>query len=37
MPGVDVLASIFNGANAAYMADLYARWVNNLKRLIRLR
>ncbi len=29
MPGVDVLASIFNGANAAYMADLYARWVNN--------
>jgi 2-oxoglutarate dehydrogenase E1 component len=29
MPGVDVLASIFNGANAAYMADMYARWVEN--------
>ena len=26
MPGVDILASVFNGANAAYMADAYARW-----------
>ncbi len=26
MPGVDVLASAFNGANAAFIADLYARW-----------
>ena len=29
MPGVDVLATAFNGANAAYLADLYARWVQN--------
>ena len=29
MPGVDVLASVFNGANAAFIADLYARWANN--------
>ena len=29
MPGVDALASVLNGANAPYMADLYARWVNN--------
>src|SRR4051794_28519925 len=29
MPGVDVLASVFNGANAAFMADLYSRWVQN--------
>ena len=27
MPGVDLLASAFNGANAAFIADLYARWV----------
>ena len=26
MPGFDVIASAFNGANAAYLADLYARW-----------
>ncbi len=26
MPGADVLASVFNGANGAYLADLYARW-----------
>ena len=26
MAGVDVLATAFNGANAAYLADLYARW-----------
>src|SRR3954466_1242780 len=29
MPGVDVLASVFNGANAAFIADMYARWVND--------
>ena len=29
MPGVDVLASILNGANSAYMADLYACWAGN--------
>ena len=29
MPGVDVIASAFNGANAAFIADLYARWVND--------
>jgi 2-oxoglutarate dehydrogenase E1 component len=29
MPGVDVLASAFNGANAAFIADLYAKWVEN--------
>ncbi len=29
MPGFDVLASALNGANAAYTADLYARWVND--------
>ena len=28
MPGVDVLASVFNGANAAFIADLYAKWVS---------
>ena len=27
MPGFDVIASAFNGANAAFIADLYARWV----------
>ncbi len=26
MPGVDVLAQAFNGGNAAFVADLYARW-----------
>ncbi|HEX4260794.1 MAG TPA: thiamine pyrophosphate-dependent enzyme, partial [Acetobacteraceae bacterium] len=26
MAGADILASAFNGANAAYLADLYARW-----------
>ena len=25
--GVDILATAFNGANAAFIADLYARWV----------
>ena len=29
MPGVDVLASVFNGANAAFIADLYAKWVSD--------
>ena len=29
MPGVDVLASAFNGANAAYIADAYARWATD--------
>ena len=27
MAGVDVLATAFNGSNAAFIADLYARWV----------
>ncbi|MCW8085069.1 2-oxoglutarate dehydrogenase E1 component [Sabulicella glaciei] len=27
MAGVDILASAMNGANAAYLADTYARWV----------
>ncbi|WP_408639548.1 2-oxoglutarate dehydrogenase E1 subunit family protein, partial [Neoroseomonas rubea] len=26
MAGVDVLATAMSGANAAYLADLYARW-----------
>ncbi len=29
MPGVDVLASVFNGANAAFIADLYAKWASD--------
>jgi 2-oxoglutarate dehydrogenase E1 component len=29
MAGVDLLATAFNGANAAFIADLYARWVAN--------
>ena len=29
MAGVDILATAFNGANAAFLADLYARWVAN--------
>jgi len=29
MAGVDILATAFNGANMAYIADLYARWVAN--------
>jgi len=29
MAGVDILASAFSGANAAFIADLYARWVEN--------
>ena len=27
MAGVDLLASAFNGANASFIADLYAKWV----------
>ena len=27
MPGVDILATAMTGANAAFLADLYARWV----------
>jgi len=29
MAGVDILASAFNGANAAFIADLYAKWAAN--------
>jgi 2-oxoglutarate dehydrogenase E1 component len=29
MAGMDILATAFNGANAAFIADLYARWVGN--------
>jgi 2-oxoglutarate dehydrogenase E1 component len=29
MAGVDILATAFNGANAAFIADLYARWTAN--------
>ncbi|MEJ1978497.1 MAG: 2-oxoglutarate dehydrogenase E1 component [Acetobacteraceae bacterium] len=29
MAGVDILVTAFNGANAAFIADLYARWVAN--------
>jgi 2-oxoglutarate dehydrogenase E1 component len=29
MPGIDLIASAFNGANAAFIADLYARWVQS--------
>ncbi|WP_458093600.1 2-oxoglutarate dehydrogenase E1 component [Roseomonas sp. WA12] len=29
MPGVDILASAMTGANATFLADLYARWVQN--------
>ena len=29
MAGVDILASAFSGGNAAYLADLYARWVDD--------
>jgi 2-oxoglutarate dehydrogenase E1 component len=27
MAGVDILATAFNGGNAAFIADLYARWI----------
>ena len=29
MAGVDILAGAFNGANAAYIADIYARWATD--------
>ncbi len=29
MPGFDLIASAFNGANAAFIADLYARWARD--------
>ncbi|AHJ63960.1 2-oxoglutarate dehydrogenase E1 component [Granulibacter bethesdensis] len=29
MAGVDVLASAFSGANAAFIADMYARWASD--------
>jgi 2-oxoglutarate dehydrogenase E1 component len=29
MAGIDILASAFSGANAAFLADLYARWVTD--------
>ncbi len=29
MAGVDILASAFSGANAAYLADLYAQWTRD--------
>jgi 2-oxoglutarate dehydrogenase E1 component len=29
MAGIDIIASAFNGANAAFLADLYARWVSS--------
>ena len=29
MAGVDVLATAFNGGNAAFIADLYAKWVED--------
>ncbi|MBR0654402.1 2-oxoglutarate dehydrogenase E1 component [Plastoroseomonas arctica] len=29
MAGVDILATVMNGANAAFLADLYARWAEN--------
>jgi len=29
MAGIDLLATAFSGANAAFIADLYARWVGN--------
>ena len=31
MAGVDILASAFSGANAAYIGDLYARWIDDPK------
>jgi 2-oxoglutarate dehydrogenase E1 component len=29
MAGVDILASAFSGGNAAFLADMYARWAQN--------
>ena len=33
MAGVDILASAMNGANAAFLADTYARWVEDPNRV----
>jgi 2-oxoglutarate dehydrogenase E1 component len=33
MAGVDILASAMNGANATYLADTYARWVEDPTRV----
>ncbi|MDB5315600.1 MAG: 2-oxoglutarate dehydrogenase component [Rhodospirillales bacterium] len=29
MAGIDILATVMNGANAAFLADLYARWAES--------
>src|SRR5208282_5683832 len=29
MPGVDILATALNGANASFIAELYAKWVES--------
>ncbi|MBX5471005.1 MAG: 2-oxoglutarate dehydrogenase E1 component [Acetobacteraceae bacterium] len=29
MPGVDILATAFNGTNATFLADMYAKWVRD--------
>ena len=29
MAGVDILATAFNGANAAFISEQYARWLDN--------
>jgi 2-oxoglutarate dehydrogenase E1 component len=29
MPGVDILATAFNGTNATFLADMYAKWVKD--------
>ncbi|MBV9685398.1 MAG: hypothetical protein JO046_26630, partial [Solirubrobacterales bacterium] len=29
MAGIDILASAFSGANAAFLGDLYARWATD--------
>jgi len=31
MAGVDVLATAFSGANAAFIAEMYARWIEDPK------
>ena len=33
MAGVDILATALNGGNAAFIADMYARWVEDPKRV----
>ncbi len=34
MAGMDILASAFNGANAAFLGDQYARWATDPPRSI---